>query len=230
MPTEPSGSDPYQPGHPLPNAEFGRIKRHGTSLAELARPELRDLVKLSIGQPAPETKGRDLDGLPLNLGDYRGQFVVLSFWGQCGGCRPDMVTVRELLDRFKPLAMLGVFCDDDFAKAREIAQKAEMPWPSFADARSGPISTAWNNSGWPLYDVIDSQRHHPVSQPLRRRTLPCPRQPLRQAAVGNAAERMHRRPGSRSPYPQIASYLDSSQRGFSPWVQEHLEGNQGLGP
>ncbi len=138
-------------------AEFGRVKRHGTSLADLARPELRDLVKLSIGQPAPETKGRDLEGQPLNLGDYRGQFVVLSFWGECGGCRPDMVTVRELLDRFKgrPLAMLGVFCDDDLGKAREIAQKIEMPWPSFADARSGPISTAWNNSGWPLYDVID---------------------------------------------------------------------------
>ena len=52
--------------------DFGRVKRNGTSLAELARTELRDLVKLSIGQPAPETKGRDLDGQPLkNVIDWQ---------------------------------------------------------------------------------------------------------------------------------------------------------------
>jgi cytochrome oxidase Cu insertion factor (SCO1/SenC/PrrC family) len=36
---------------------------------------------LQIGQPAPEIEGNDLDGQPFKLSDYRGQIVVLAFWG-----------------------------------------------------------------------------------------------------------------------------------------------------
>jgi len=33
------------------------------------------------GSPAPETAGEDLDGVPFRLSDYRGQVVLLDFWG-----------------------------------------------------------------------------------------------------------------------------------------------------
>ena len=35
----------------------------------------------AIGQRAPEITGTDLNGKPLKLSDYRGQVVVLDFWG-----------------------------------------------------------------------------------------------------------------------------------------------------
>lgn len=34
-----------------------------------------------VGKPAPEIDGQDLDGVAFRLSDYRGQVVVLDFWG-----------------------------------------------------------------------------------------------------------------------------------------------------
>ena len=34
-----------------------------------------------IGQTAPDIDGADVDGRRLRLSDYRGQVVVLHFWG-----------------------------------------------------------------------------------------------------------------------------------------------------
>jgi hypothetical protein len=33
------------------------------------------------GKPAPEITGEDIDGKPMKLSDFRGQVVLLDFWG-----------------------------------------------------------------------------------------------------------------------------------------------------
>ena len=35
----------------------------------------------TVGQEVPEIEGEDIDGVPFKLSDYRGQVVVLDFWG-----------------------------------------------------------------------------------------------------------------------------------------------------
>ena len=35
----------------------------------------------AIGQTAPEITGKDLDGKPMKLSEFRGKVVVLDFWG-----------------------------------------------------------------------------------------------------------------------------------------------------
>jgi hypothetical protein len=35
----------------------------------------------TVGQPAPEIVGEDIDGAPFKLSDFRGRVVVLNFWG-----------------------------------------------------------------------------------------------------------------------------------------------------
>ncbi len=52
-----------------------------TAFAESARGALNGLTILAIGMPAPEIEGKDLDGTPFKLSDYRGKAVMLSFWG-----------------------------------------------------------------------------------------------------------------------------------------------------
>jgi hypothetical protein len=37
---------------------------------------------LAAGSPAPEIMGEDMQGVPFKLSDYRGQIVILDFWGQ----------------------------------------------------------------------------------------------------------------------------------------------------
>jgi peroxiredoxin len=140
-------------------SEFGRVQRNSTSLADLAKPELLELQRLTLGKPAPQIEGQDLDGQPLRFSDYRGQVVLLVFWCNCGGCVPDMTPLVKLLGRFsgKPFAILGVYCDDDGpSKANSLAQELGMTWPSFNDGRTGPISTAWNNHSWPSFQLIDA--------------------------------------------------------------------------
>jgi thiol-disulfide isomerase/thioredoxin len=140
-------------------SDFGQVERNGTTLADLAKPQLSELRRLVIGKPAPETEGEDLEGQPLKLSDYRGKVVVLSFWGACGGCRPEMPSLLKLVERMsgKPFAILGVYCDEDLANAKAIVQDLGMTWPSFQGGRSGPIPTAWNNNSWPTFNVIDAQ-------------------------------------------------------------------------
>ena len=47
-------------------------------LPVVARVHLDELQRLSVGKPAPEIEGVDLDGQPMKLSDFRGKVVVLS--------------------------------------------------------------------------------------------------------------------------------------------------------
>ncbi len=49
--------------------------------AERAESALYELANLQIGLTAPEIVGRDVDDKELKLSQYRGQVVVLKFWG-----------------------------------------------------------------------------------------------------------------------------------------------------
>jgi hypothetical protein len=37
---------------------------------------------LAVGSRAPEIQGQDVAGVPFKLNDYRGQIVILDFWGE----------------------------------------------------------------------------------------------------------------------------------------------------
>jgi hypothetical protein len=53
----------------------------GTVLADrIAGPRFM-AERLQIGMAAPDIQGEDMDGVSFRLSDYRGQVVVLDFWG-----------------------------------------------------------------------------------------------------------------------------------------------------
>jgi RNA polymerase sigma factor (sigma-70 family) len=150
-------------------SNFGQVRRNGNLLADLAKPELWDLHNLIIGKPAPKTEGEDLEGRPLKLSNYRGKVVALVFWGHCGGCRPEVRTLREAQQHLakKPFAIVGVYTDNHSDEAKAIAEKFEMTWPSFKEELLGPIATAWNMHGWPNIWVLDAKgviRHRDVRE------------------------------------------------------------------
>ena len=47
----------------------------------LAQQTPHDPEDLAIGKVAPEIEGTDVNGMPFKLSDYRGQVVLLDFWG-----------------------------------------------------------------------------------------------------------------------------------------------------
>jgi len=139
--------------------EFGQVKQRGYPLAELARPQLMELRRLSIGKVAPEIDGYDLYGRPMKLSAYRGRVVVLLFWSALCPIEYETREFRRLVEQMegKDFALVGIHADDDNEKAKAAAEKYEMTWPSFQDAREGPISRTYNVHGWPTIYVLDGK-------------------------------------------------------------------------
>ena len=125
----------------------------------------RDLV---VGKPAYEIEGKDVEGKPMKLGDYRGQVVVLIFF--VSGDRPFRNLVphlRELvgLREGKSLALLGISADEDRDKLKGFAARERINWRSWWDDgksvwwKGGPIFARWDISRTPTIYVLD---HHGV--------------------------------------------------------------------
>jgi len=60
----------------------------------------------------------------------------------------------------KPFAIIGVNSDRDLEKLRPRLKEEKITWRSFWNGpkgTSGPISRAWNVSGWPTVYVIDAK-------------------------------------------------------------------------
>lgn len=130
-------------------------------LGEEAKSELFEIRHLSIGQTAPEIKGRDLDDRELKLSDYRGKVVVVSFWASwCGPCMQLVPIERALATRMagKPFAYIGVNGDAQKEDARHAVAKEHMTWRSLWNGGPhGPFSDAWNVRGWPTVYIIDTE-------------------------------------------------------------------------
>jgi thiol-disulfide isomerase/thioredoxin len=131
-----------------------------TTLGEVVKAKLHELRRLSVGRPAEEIEGTDLDGKPLKLSDHRGKVVVLDFWGDwCGYCRQMYPLERKLSQGLKgrPFALLGVNCDDDKERARRVLKREKIAMRCWWDSgRPGEsITTRWQIDSYPNVFVLD---------------------------------------------------------------------------
>jgi hypothetical protein len=62
-------------------AQYGDIDSYRSKLGKVAEKDLFELRNLSVGKPAPEIEGEDIDGHKFKLSEYRGKVVFLDFWG-----------------------------------------------------------------------------------------------------------------------------------------------------
>ena len=65
--------------------DYAEIEYRGYSknrlIGKRAEMELFEIRRLAVGMVAPEIEGKDIDGTPFKLSDYRGKVVLLDFWG-----------------------------------------------------------------------------------------------------------------------------------------------------
>ena len=129
-------------------------------LREKAEKSLHALQHLSIGAEAPPIIGRDLNDRPLQLSDYRGRVVLLSFWFTgCGPCMAIIPEEQKLVEQFKdkPFALLAVSSDPEIEMSRETAQKQGITWPTWFDGENGRINRDYNIMSWPTLYLLDKQ-------------------------------------------------------------------------
>ncbi|MEE8277339.1 MAG: TlpA disulfide reductase family protein, partial [Thermoanaerobaculia bacterium] len=107
--------------------------------------------------PATDFDLPRLDGGRGSLSDYRGNWVVLTFWATwCGPCRMEMPSLerlhRERADQ--GLSVLGVSIDEDQAPIGPFVQQLGLTFPMFWDERR-EVGAAYRASSIPLSYLID---------------------------------------------------------------------------
>jgi peroxiredoxin len=109
-----------------------------------------------IGKPAPLIEGKDVDGKPVRLADFRGKVVLVDFWATwCPPCVASVPTLRQLAREFKDrgFAILGVNLDD-LARS-ESGQPGAAAEPASGDLRRFLVSqrVGWTNLVGPGADA-----------------------------------------------------------------------------
>ena len=102
-----------------------------------------------IGMVAPEIVGKDYEGVPFKLSDYRGKVVVLTFSGEwCGPCRSEYPYQKFLMELYKDRPFTVLTVDSD--ASLDVAKKAKIDhgltyrswWDGYgAKSTSGPIAS-----------------------------------------------------------------------------------------
>ena len=124
---------------------------------------------LLVGRLAPEFRGTDLQDQPFSLADYRGNLVVLFFWGKwCYDDDPSMFqAMREVVRKYQDrnVFVVGVNTDNDPGEAHSFAREKKLIWKSFFDGHLGPIAKQYGVQVFPTAFVISQKGEILSTQP-----------------------------------------------------------------
>ena len=113
------------------------------------------------GAEAPDFAFPDSAGHPRRLIEWRGRWVVLSFWASwCSACVHQAPALRELFERWhgEGLEMVGISFDEDVNAARAFRKQAGQTWPTRISGRrywEEPVGRLYQAGGAGLLFLVD---------------------------------------------------------------------------
>lgn len=110
-----------------------------------------------LGNLAPDFALRSTSGRNTRLSEYRGEVVLLTFWGsRCSACRPQLTALESLQSTYGTagLVSLAVGVDDDLEKAREFAAGLRSDIPLLLDPGK-QVARAYDVDALPMTLLID---------------------------------------------------------------------------
>ena len=115
----------------------------------------------TVGRPVADFTMADTAGVKHSLATYRGQYVLLDFWGHwCSPCIKSMPRVRALHQQYgSKLAIIGIAMEDkdDVAQWKRAIRKHEVPGLQLSELQGdkGPVISGYNVMGFPTYMLLD---------------------------------------------------------------------------
>jgi len=92
--------------------------------------------KSVIGSMATDFIVNDINGKPVQLTSYRGNYVLLDFWASwCIPCRQENPYLKAAYEKFKNqnFVVIGVSLDEDDNKWKQAIEKDQLPWVHISD-------------------------------------------------------------------------------------------------
>ena len=106
---------------------------------------------------APDFSLAEMAGKAVNLGQFKGQVVMINFWASwCGPCRKEMPVLEQLHRKYKPLGftLLGVNVEPDSNDAIEWLKGTPVSFPILLDTES-KVSKLYAVQGMPSTVIVD---------------------------------------------------------------------------
>lgn len=113
----------------------------------------------ATGQPAPDFVLRALDAGNVRISEFRGDVLVVSFWGAwCGPCQQELQRLDGLHQRYQRagLVMLAINLDDDMVRAQEISRRLALLYPMLFDP-SKETGRLYQVDSMPMTLLIDRE-------------------------------------------------------------------------
>ncbi len=119
------------------------------------------MPKFNPGKLAPEFSVPALDGGNLSLSDYKGQLLLLDFWGSwCGPCRVESPDLVKLYQKYggKGFEILSIALDKSEARWRNAIKKDGLYWKghgSHLERMKDPVALLYGVREIPTKYLID---------------------------------------------------------------------------
>ena len=110
-----------------------------------------------LGQAAPDFALKATSGTNFRLSEYRGDVVLLAFWGsKCGQCAAQLAAVSRLVDTYRSagLTALAVNVDDDQVAAVEFAVAHPVSYPVLLDPAKD-VARIYRVDNLPMLVLVD---------------------------------------------------------------------------
>jgi cytochrome c biogenesis protein CcmG/thiol:disulfide interchange protein DsbE len=111
-----------------------------------------------IGKEAPDFRVIGLDGAPIQLSDFRGRPILVTFWATwCPPCRAEDPDIEAVYRQFQDagLVVLAVDLGEDPVTVRNYAQRAGLTFTVALDQRN-EAAGIYRIAGPPTHYFIDA--------------------------------------------------------------------------
>ncbi len=137
------------------NAHIFLDQAHGNVhyMEELGIITLNEKIK------APAFKLRDLNGMEVELEDFRGKIVFLNFWATwCPPCRAEMPSMEELYAKFKneDFTILAVDLQESSEKVTAFKEQYQLSFPILLDS-DGVVGLFYGVRSIPTTYLVDKE-------------------------------------------------------------------------